>query len=391
MYSILDSDPDRALTLAKETEKQAHYEGLLVEEVNSLYIQAWIFKEKRQQLGKSFILYLKALELIKPHYAETKAGTKLYIDLLVNTAIILTEHYALNEAIEYYDEAFEIASGVSRTKELALISWNKANLLNELGLTQSALNEINIAINSSLLTENEAMILNTINDQGLYLIELGQFEEARKSFEAVLAYDFKESNKDYHLGRAWHNIGHSFTKEEKYHKAIEAYEKANAYNLNHSSIDQKFITWTDLSEIYSIAKDYKQAEKYGVLALEVYNEVQLLPKNYRIFEFMSTIAFEQADFTKSRAYTKMFIRENDKFLDQQEEIQRTKDQYKMEVLAAGFFIKMNASKDESIYSILLTVISSLFTVALIAGVSWQYWVRKSIKKSIEHLKNEGVI
>ncbi|MFY0601714.1 MAG: hypothetical protein JXR03_18720 [Cyclobacteriaceae bacterium] len=391
IYSILNSNPDEAYRLSLEAEVQAEHEGLLVEEANSIFIQGWIHKKKRNELGKAFILYLKALEVLKPAYDESTASIKLYVDLLISTGNLLTEHFAFDEAINYYDEAIKLAGDNDMHSDLSLAYWKMASAQSEAGKTNEALVTIESAIESAIASENEKRILTTINSKGLFHIELKNYAEARKCFNKIIDWEFTKASKNHFLGIAWHNVGHSYTSEGKHQDAIAAYKSSEVFKKEDSRQDRLFITWTDLSESMILTKDYPSAERYGLQALDIYDQVQLHPDNYRIYDFMSTIAFESGDFEKSRFYTEKYIEENDKFLKRQEEIQRTKDHYKMELLAAGFFMKVNSAKNENLYSLLLTIVSSLLTIALVAGATWQYWVRRSIKKSIARIEKDSFI
>jgi tetratricopeptide (TPR) repeat protein len=392
IYSLLDSDPDKAFQLSERTEKVAHDQGLILEEANSIYIQAWIFSNKRSEAGKAFILYLKALEIMKPVSNDTEESHQLYTDLLINTASLLREHFAYNEAIDYYDEALEVVNKRRNPKKLAQIYWSKSKLLGEKARFSEALQTIEMGIEEAHRSQDEEMILNTINAKGLYQVEMELFTEARESFNSIIDYNFqnKESRNKFQ-GIAWHNIGHAFSSEGNHKQAIEAFKKADEVKSENGINSQRFITWVDLSESYYTMGNFEMAENYGLEALEIYDELKLLPDNYRLFEILSSIAFQNENYAESRNYTERYVAENNKFLEFQHEIQNVKDQFKMELLAAGFFLEASSDKTQSMYTNLLTIISIVFTVILLAGVTGQYYARQSIRKSLQKIERDSLV
>lgn len=387
-YPLLDTDFEKAFEIGLKTEILAHDAGFDYEEANSIFIQAWILQNKKFELGKSFILYLKALEVLKETYNESDDLRKLYLSLLTNTGNLLKDHFAYSSALIYYEKAIEIAKDAKNYEKLSSIFWNKADLLNQSGRSVEALDMIELAIRYAKVTKKERMIIGTINQKGIILIALGQLEPALKAYENILNHEFREMEEYLHKGYALHNIGHAYFSSGDIHSAIAAYKKAHEYKLKFTDPNEQFITLADLAEAHLMIKDYNAAKEYALKALAIYPDVQLLPKNYNIFEFLSSVAFEHGQYELSRKYTKKYIDENDKFLKLQEELQQTKDQYKMEILAAGFFAESNASKDENLYNLILTIITSIFTLIIVAGISGQYLVRRSVKKSLQAIDKQ---
>ncbi|MFY0599661.1 MAG: hypothetical protein JXR03_08310 [Cyclobacteriaceae bacterium] len=390
IYTLLHSNPDLAFDLSVETEELAGSKNLPFLQANSIYIQAWILKAKRLELGKSFQLYLKALEIIRPIYRESEKSTNLYLDLLVNTANILTEYSTYEEAKRYYDLAIETSKDTSLNKDLAWNYWMKSRLQKNLHNYEGSLSTIELALNYAKLSKDERMIMDATNEKGIYLKDLQRFDEARNLFYSIVSHTFVDSDEAHFKGMAWHNIAHSYYLENEYEKAEEAYAQAEKYKINHSDASQRFITWTNMSELYLRMNNLKSANEYGLKALDLYKEIQLLPVNYQVYELMSTIAYKQGYYEKSRDYTEKFIEENDKFLALQHEIQQNKGQYKMELLVASFFLEVNAEKNESIYSKLVAIISSVFSIILLAGIFSQYRIRRSISKSILNIEKNSL-
>ncbi|MFT6865388.1 MAG: tetratricopeptide (TPR) repeat protein [Cyclobacteriaceae bacterium] len=390
IFSILHSHPTEAYILAQQAEELAHQKDLYLEEANYVFVQAWINEEIKLESGKAFIQYLKALEIIRPYYHESEKGAKRYIALLLNTGNILREHHAYNEAEIYYNEGIHIALKYKPEDSIVRLFWNKAKLNRVNENNEIAIESIEKGIQYAKLIDDQNLIFSTINEKGLLQIELKQFNEARLTYEAILNLSFIDKLPE-SKAVAWHNIGHAYASEKKYVDAIKPYKQAEILKSKLDKAELSFITWTDLCQTYKQLGDFEKAEEYGSKAETLYDKIQLLPENYRIYEYLSYITFERGDYKQSRAYTEKYISENKKFIDLQKEVQVVKDQYKMEVLAAGFFMQMNSSKSETLYATLLAIVTSLFTIILLAGLSGQFFVRRSIRKTIQNIEKNSLV
>lgn len=391
VFSLLYTDPDEAYRLAIQAESMAHEDHLYAEEANYLFVQAFLNDTHYLEQGKAFILYLKALEVVKPHYQESEKSLLVYRGLLMNTGNILKDHYAYDQAMEYYDNAIKLYSPTEPDASLVRIYHNRADLFGEMENWEEAIKSIDEAIYYAGEIKDEKMILSTLNFKGLLQVDMGQFEAARGTFNEILNLDFIDKHV-IQIGVEWHNIGHSYADEKRYKEAIEGYKQAEKYKIENLRPEAEiFITWTDLCEMHKIIGDFKTAMQYGLKAEQQYEHLMLHPENYRIFEYLSHIAFELGDYRTSKKYTDKYMEENAKFIEIQRNIQKVKDQYKMEVLAAGFFVELNSSKNDSIYTIILTIVSSIFTIILLAGLGGQYFVRRSIRKSIQRIERDSLV
>jgi tetratricopeptide (TPR) repeat protein len=391
IYTLLKSQPDLAYQLSLEAEQNAQSAGLKFEEANSIYIQAWLLKSNMHEPGKSFVLYLKALELIKPIHSETEELTNLYIDLLENTGNILKEHYAYTEALKYYDEALIVSRQQDLLKGICSSLRLKAIALNEAGQTEQALSIMKSASTYAQQLNDAKTTLSVNNTKGLIEIDNKLYESARVTFEKIVSFNFdNEKLKTKYIGMAWHNIGHSYSEEGNQSAAIQAFKKAEKIKIQSTSKKSWFITQKDISEAYFKMGNFEMSESYAFKALENYDKAELKRANYEIYERLASIYFSQGDYVKSREYTEKFIIENDKFIVQQEEIQKNKDRYKMEILTAGFFTESNSKKSESIYSLLLSFTSILLTVTIAGGVLWQYHSKRNIKKALLDIEKSSL-
>lgn len=392
IYTLLSSDPDLALKLSQESEIKAHNAGLVVEEANSIYIQAWLFKKQKLESGKSFILFLKALDLLKPVYKDSKEGLDIYLELLVNAGNILIEHHALDEARFYFEESLRISLKNNLPKDVSMSYRRIANLTKDQGDINQALEFVGKSVHYAKISKNDKELAMSINSKGLLEIEAGHYELARQTYKDLIEFDY--SDKDFgnnYIGKAWHNIGFSYDLEENYAAAILAYRNAEDIKLKYGTERDWFITLKDISETYFKTEDLEMSEQYALRALEHYDKVQLQLSNYELYEQLASTYFTMGDYVKSREYTEKFLAENDKFIKMQEKIQRTKDQYKMEILAAGFFAESNSKQTSSMYTMLLSIMSGALTLTILGGLFWQHYTKRNIRKALQDIERNSFV
>jgi tetratricopeptide (TPR) repeat protein len=380
VYTIMNTEPDAALKLAKESEQSAKKEGYILEEANSIFIQAWVYYHRRET-GKSFLHYLSAIELLRP-LTHKKPEADLLSLLLSNIGDLVVEHHSTEDAINFYDEGILIATRHQLWKRLTYLHLNKAELLRKEKRPNSAFEDIEMALNYVKKFGDIELLALCMNEKGLIESELKLTDSAITTFQSILELKLATSISHYHYGKAWHNIGHIYSEKGEMYKSMDAFLQSVKIKSHNKDKTQLFITWKNICELHILQENWISALEYGNKAISLYENVTVLPENYRIFEYMSSIYFENGDFIKSHEYAQKFISENSRFLEEQEKMIQVKDQYKMELLTAGFFMESKRDKNESIYFTIISSIVSLFTIVLIAGMTRQYYIKQSIKRSL---------
>jgi len=218
-----------------------------------------------------------------------------------------------------------------------------------------------------------------------------QFKKARASYQTIIDHIFKKDDSSEYIGQAWHNIAVTFKVQARDKQAIEAYEQAEAYHAVESSHSDRFTTWLDLSETYLLMQDYLRAYEYGKKALNVYNEVSLLPDHYKVYDILSQITHAQERYDISHSYSQEYMSVNKRFLEAQEEILRVKDQFKMEVLTAGFFVELNADKRQSELEWFLIALGAFSALIIVLGRLHFLIKKKSIKTGLTQIENDSAV
>ena len=380
-YALLDSNFELAFKIGQQTEEMAADFGLKWEEANSIFIQAWIHETKNES-GKAFVLYLKAIELLRPYSHKLREADLISL-LLSNIGLVLKEHHAHSQAHKFLDEGISVASQFDLPVRLTHLYLNKSRLLKVSEESVQAEEYANKALKYAQKSSNKENILLCLNLKGLIETDLKLTSRAVKTFTSILEYSNESTlYASKYSGMALHNIGHAYFVINEYNRAKQAYIHSLEIELKNSKVSEPFLTLTDLCELSLKTNSTIEAMNFGKQALALYPDVEILPEHYRLFDLLSQVYFEQKNFDSSRLFTQRYMEENSKFLRVQQELLRTKDQYQMELLTAGFFTQQNANRKESLYLTLLSVVTSIFTLILIAGITRQYYKRRAIKRSL---------
>ncbi|RED92828.1 tetratricopeptide repeat protein [Marinoscillum furvescens] len=384
-YGLLDDAPDRAMQLADEALRLAERANDNYLQGQSLFIKAYLYRQK-DDMGKAFVINLEALEVFK-RSSEPKA-LESRVKVLLNTGEILKKHHVYAQAIKYYNEGIALAKNEDWKRRLVKLHYNKASALHDFGNLEEALEEVDIAKGIAEELNDELRIIRCLNQRGLILKDMKAYDAARTSFQEIINYPFSEISGDVHIGRAWHNIGVTYSDEGRLSGARLAYEEALPWRTDDRSL---FLTYADLSRVYMDLKLTARAQETAALALPLYEKQTLLPENYEFFNTYSQIAFLTGDMAGSHEYSQRYIAENRKFLMLQEEILQVKDQYKMEVLAAGFFTEQQANKTRSQLQNYLWLSVLFFTLIIIFGKIKQRLNRYQLKKQILKIHEDSSV
>ena len=385
-YSYLDTNLDSALILSQEAEDISHEQEFDYLEAQSLFIKAYIYRVK-DDMGKSFVTNLEALHILNT--LETLDAIKTHVQVLLNTGEILKQHYAYAQAVEYYDEGINQALRYELTDWAQRLLYNKAVALKHYGALDEALRAIEQSYELAIRNEDDLRILRSINQRGLILKDQGEFVEARRSFMEIVEHNFNKQSPERHLGHAWHNIGVTYVAEEKLSLALQAYQKALDWRLIKPKASDIFITYLDLADVYYQVGAHSKADSIAELAQSYYDDVSLSPDYYKLFDLRTEISFQLGQLSDVHLYAQRYIDENGKFLVLQKDILQVKDQYKMEVLTAGFFTELDAKQTQSeLHRYLLSSVA-FFTLIILIGRFRYFWKKWAIKKGLSHIEKDS--
>lgn len=387
-YELLDTNADSAFTLATIALEEAKTNREPYLEAQSLFIQAYVYR-MNNNMGESFLANLEALKVLDNLPSKEAISTTL--KLLLNTGEILGFHLAFDQAMHYYNRGIELAKQHDEKGRLIKLYFNKASTQQSNLELENGLETIQLALELSNEVGDERMFIRSLNLKGLLLIELGRHDEAEETFYGIVHHNFRSISPDKYIAIAWHNIGHNLASQEKWSLAQEAYLKALPFRSRETDAEGLFSTYLDLTEVNYFQKNYSRADHFGDLAEELFPEADLEPSNYRLFDLRSKIALKQHNSTRAFEYVQRYYQENMRFLEIQAEILKTRSQYKMEILTAGFFNSTTNMEEQSLleYVIWLSGLMMCGMILLYRVKNW--YVKKSIIKELAKIDSESIV
>ena len=168
---------------------------------------------------------------------------------------------------------------------------------------------------------------------------------------------------------------------------MNAFRKAETYHTERPKSSDQFTTWLSLGEVHYYLEQYDEALKTGRKAEAIYDEVSLLPDHYELFDLLSKICHSKENHEEAYQYSQQYVTVNKSFLTAQEEILRVKDQYKMEVLTAGFFQEIRSEEAKRKLKLYLIVCSAFFLIVLfVRHLRWLN-IKKAVSQEIKKIES----
>ena len=386
-YTLLDTDRDSAFVIGLKTEALSREAGLIWEEANSIFIQAWI-QENTGESGESFTTHLRALELLKDNEFKDEKEQKLYLQLTRSLGYILLDHEA--------DYSAETVFKTGLDKALSFNNFNEASqllvCLSEMHQKRKNFRQANEYIDQALdLTNsiNEENLIFILNQQGLIQKDQLLFSESRVTFNKLLKKTSENSKLIFSTWLAQHNLGRSYAKEGQLDSAMLFYLKARDTNklfINHQSF---FLTEIDLSKLNFEDENYTASINAGKQAVLKYSAVRLHPDHFSLFTILSKSYAALGNYQEAQKYAEMYMSENEKYLKAQEMLMKVREEFHMEELTARFFMSIDDVQDKSLYWIILSIISSSFTIILLAGMTKNHLAKRALKKSLQEISRDS--
>lgn len=388
LIRLLQHDVDSALILAEQAEELSSKEQEVYLQAKSLYLKICAYKKKGIH-GESFKDNLKAIKLIENLSSDEAALLSINLSLHIGNTLDL--HFAHREAIKYLNRGLKIAKKNGQFKECLQLYYTKAMTLRHSQDLQEALHIINLNLKLSRQLKNDLWTLRNLNQKGLILKDLKQYEEARVTYNQIINFPVKHEAETIHLGRSWHNIAITHFEEGSLSLARKAFLQALAYKRIKNSPKDLFITYSDLSKTLLNLDSIDEAYAYAQLCQPIYETLELDPHYYNHFNVMSEIAYRRNDARMVRLYAQKYYNENQKFLLQQKEILEIKDRYQMELLSEGFFAELEADENISLLEQVLWSLAIAFLCILLSIKLYSYLRKRSLSIAINQITEEGLV
>ena len=385
-YTLLDTNKDSALLISINAEQMAKKAKLVWEEANSIFIQAWI-QSYTNRSGDSFHQYIRALSLLKSHLETDIQNQKLYLKMSRNVGLLLSNHGAFPQALRFLDSGLDIALHKGYTSEAANFLCVEAAMYCRKKDFHNALVTINAALEYHDI--DEKTLFKIWNQKGLILINQNRIGESREYFRRIIERTTGNSDYQYQLAQAVHNIGYSYFSEERYCNALVQLESSDSIFMGTGYNESYFQLLNDLTEANFRLKNYSNTNSTGFRALELYHHAELTPDNYSLFTTLSKSYAALGNYQEAQKYAEMYMAENEKYLKTQEMLMKVREEFHMEELTARFFMSIDDVQDKSLYWIILSIISSSFTIILLAGMTKNHLAKRALKKSLQEISRDS--
>ena len=386
-YSLLDSKKDSAFIIGLESEIMAKEAGLIWEEANSIFIQAWVM-EHTDRTGLAFQTYLRAAIVIEEELLESSRNQKLYLQLLGNISFLLSHHEAYAQASQFFKKSYDLALEYGQYSDASNIMRIQALMYYK----QKDFHKASVCIEKALALKSQTelkILFGVWNLKGLILIKQDKICEAREYLNLIVSKAHNNYDFSYFRTQAIHNIGYSFYQEENYSRAIQFLHTADSLNATFSDLVSHFQVLNDLAKVHLESSNYDDALIICKRALQLYKNVNAIPSHYSLFTTLSRSYAALGNYEEAQKYADKYMTENIKYLGTQEMLLKAREDYQMEELAARFFMSIDDVQDKSLYWIILSIISSSFTVILLAGMTKNHLAKRALKKSLQEISRDS--
>ena len=311
----------------------------------------------------------------------------LFINLFVNTGEILERHFNYEEAIQYYTEGLVIAHNENFNQWIIDLNYNIGYAYLSKGNLVKAVDYIHESYQLAQIEEDEFTIVNSLNLMGLIFNRNQRYDTAALFFNKMLEYDYLNLNINKYKGRAYHNLANTYAQSGDTINAISAFKKALLYKNKRNKPKEIFITENDLAEIYYSLGEYDKAYEMTLSCIEHYDLMLLTPDHYKVFDLARKIKAAINHHQLSNQFANRYFEENERFINQQEKLIEIRDQFKMEILTASFFVELERNK--RIDTLNKAIVLILILSALIIGYLKikQVWMKNLVGRELDKLES----
>ncbi len=348
----------------------------------SIFIKSYLFRVDNK-LGKSFILNLEALRLLRNDMDNR--SPKTLADLYINTGEILSKHFRYDEAIQYYNEGIAIATRYGlKIREHELI-YNKGVSTLKLGSYQSAFRLFTLAYKLGKETQDEWTIINSLNYLGLTAIKLQEYDIARNYFDQMINFEFESENSEEYKGYAYENIGSAYRLSGKKRHALEYYQHSLVHNLKFGDSLRIFEIQREIASLYYEMSEFDKAKAIALKSLTSYPFAIRSPENYQIFDLLTQICFQSNEYEAAERFHSKYIEENNKFLSSQQRVLQLSEQYKMEMLTANFFKDIEKQEQLAQLNQIIYLLLGLGLISFVFFRAKKYLLKRSLEQAFREV------
>ncbi|MEO0095574.1 MAG: tetratricopeptide repeat protein, partial [candidate division WOR-3 bacterium] len=215
--------------------------------------------------------------------------------------------YLNKQAIELYERAEECAEMINNTVKKIYCIKEKTEILNLIGETKSALDEIGKAIELSrniMDKKSEADCLIAISD--IYA-NLSRYEDMLDSASKALSI-YKTINDKRGEAESLNNMGYAYEHFGEYNKALEYYNKSLKIQEKIDNRDGQALSLNNIGNIYEYFGEYDKALSFLVKSLNIRDEMRHLAGQATSLNNIGAVYDDLGEYAKALEYYKKSLK-----------------------------------------------------------------------------------
>ncbi len=215
--------------------------------------------------------------------------------------------YLNKQAIELYERAEECAEMINNTVKKIYCIKEKSEILNLIGETKSALDEVGKGIELSrniMDKKSEADCLIAISD--IYA-NLSRYEDMLDSASKALSI-YKTINDKRGEAESLNNIGYAYEHFGEYNKALEYYNKSLKIQEQIDDRDGQAVSLNNIGIVYMNFGEYNKALEFLVKSLNIRDELEDLAGQATSLNNIGTVYDDLGEHIKALEYYKKSLK-----------------------------------------------------------------------------------
>ncbi|MEM6814402.1 MAG: tetratricopeptide repeat protein [Bacteroidota bacterium] len=377
----MDAKPERALFLTDSSLSMSQDISYKWGIGNSFYIKAYLFAE-RNELDEALLYYLKADHVFK-NIRQDKF-VKEHLDVTLNIGVILSRNKNHEEAIKLYLQAIKVADEDLYSKRRLQLLYNLSSTYRDWGDLSNAIDYLEQTARLANKLENSRLLLKSWNLLGLIHQDNGDFDKSRQFYEKIISHN---SANDEAISKAYHNLANTYVKVSDYRKAELLFKKALLIKRNLDKPHILFRTLREMARVNVATVNLEIAEKFAREAEEIYSDIYHVPETFEIFHMLHSIYNQIGDYEKANNYANKYAKEVTYFYEQQKTIISLKDQFKTDLILAGFQQELAAKVKAEMFWKWIYAILFVFSIIILVLYVKRMMMRRIVSRAIVQLQD----
>jgi serine phosphatase RsbU (regulator of sigma subunit)/tetratricopeptide (TPR) repeat protein len=185
-----------------------------------------------------------------------------------NMAAVYEDKGDLQKSIEYNNIGLNLYKSVNFYNGVSTVLNNLGKLMKIQGEFDAAIELYSESLKYADLSNNKKGKAYTIGNIGAVHYSNGNYNEALENFIKAKVLH-KEVNDIYGLTISLNNIGSVYRNLNMLDMALKSYQETYQLSIESGDIKQQANSTLKISMVYGLMKDYKNAEEYGLLSIEL--------------------------------------------------------------------------------------------------------------------------